>query len=73
MWIETSLARLLLEGAPRFCGAIHVSFPECRENHFRLTSGIDGNTLLLLALSGKCTRESGHGDGRLSGTWYQGY
>lgn len=67
-WIEIFLERLLCEGVPHFCRAIHVSFPERREDHLRLTYGIDGNILFLLTLSGKCTRESDHGDGRLSGT-----
>jgi hypothetical protein len=71
-WIKISLASPLLESDAHFFRTVFVRSHVCREYHLRLTSGIDGNTLLLFISSGKCTRESDHGDGRLSGTSPQG-
>jgi hypothetical protein len=71
-WIKISLASPLLESDVHFLRTVFVRFHVCQEDRLRLMSGIDGNTLLLFISSGKCTRESDHGDGRLSGTSPQG-
>ena len=62
-WIKISWARLLLEAASHFWGDVYVSFPGHCKDRLGLTSGIDGNSSLMLISSGNSTREGGHGDG----------